>query len=131
MKYTVAALAILASATAASAMDLPVPGLALNTEVVAEYKVDAETATLTATPELAYSPAFVGGLTATAGIELDVWNKADGLTISDEFDALPEVLFGVTYVPAALDNLELEVGTSYNFDVKERGEITMTATFNF
>ena len=131
MKITVAAIALLASASMASAMDLPVPGLALNTEVVAEYKVDAETATLTATPELAYSPAFVGGLTATAGIELNVWNKADGLTISDEFDALPEVLFGVTYVPAALDNLELEVGTSYNFDAKERGEITMTATFNF
>lgn len=131
MKYTVAALAILASATAASAMDLPVPGLALNTEVVAEYKVDAETATLTATPELAYSPSFVGGLTATAGIELDIWSKADGFTLADQFDVAPEILLGVTYVPAALDNLELEVGTSYNFDTSDRGEITMTATFNF
>lgn len=131
MKYTVAALAILTSATTASAMDLPIPGLALNTEVVAEYKVDAETATLTATPELAYSPAFVDGLTATAGIELDVWSKADGFTLTDQFDVKPEILLGVTYVPAAFDKLEVELGTSYDFEAAERGEITLTTTFNF
>lgn len=133
MKNVLLATTVLAltSATAASAMDLPIPGLALNTEVVAEYKVDAETATLTATPELAYSPSFVGGLTATAGIEVDVWSKADGFTLTDQFDVKPEILLGVTYVPAALDSLELEVGTSYDFEAAERSEITMTATFNF
>jgi hypothetical protein len=131
MKFTVAAIALLASATVASAMDLPIAGLALNTEVVAEYKVDAETATLTATPELAYSPALVSGLTATAGIELDVWSKADGFTLTNQFDVKPEILLGLTYAPAALTALELELGTSYDFEAAERGEITMTATFNF
>jgi hypothetical protein len=119
------------TATTASAVELPIPGLFLNTEVVAEYKVDAETATLTSTPELAYAPAFVNGLTATAGIEIDIWSKADGFTLTDQFEVLPEVLLGVTYVPEALDNLELEVGTAYDFEASERDEITITATFNF
>jgi hypothetical protein len=119
------------TASAASALDLPIPGLELNTEVVAEYKVDAETATLTSTPELAYSPTFVNGLTATAGIEIDIWSKADGFTLTDQFEVLPEVLLGVTYVPGAFDNLELEVGTAYDFEASERDEITITATFNF
>ena len=48
--------ALVAFASTASAMDLPLPGLALNTEVVAEHKVDASTSTLVATPELAYTP---------------------------------------------------------------------------
>ena len=133
MKNVLLATTVLAltSATAASAMDLPIAGLALNTEVVAEYKVDAETATLTATPELAYSPALVEGLTATAGIKIDVWSKADGFTLTNTFDVKPEILLGVTYVPAALDSLELELGTSYDFEAAARSEITMTATFNF
>jgi hypothetical protein len=128
----IAAIAALGfTASAASALDLPIPGLELNTEVVAEYKVDAETATLTSTPELAYSPTFVNGLTATAGIEIDIWSKADGFTLTDQFEVLPEVFLGVTYVPEALDNLELEVGTAYDFEASERDEITITATFNF
>lgn len=118
-------------ATTAYAIDLPIEGLVLNTEVVAQYTVDAETATLTSTPELAYSPAFVGGLTATAGIEIDIWNRAGGFTVSDTFDVKPEILFGVTYNPDFLEALELEVGTSYDFEAAERGEITVTATFAF
>ena len=131
MKFTVATIALLASVSTASAMDLPLSGLALNTEVVAEYKVDAETATLVATPELAYSPAFASGLTATAGIELNVWDKDGGLTIADEFDVAPEILLGATYVPGFAPNAELEVSTSYDFEASKRGEVTMTATFNF
>jgi hypothetical protein len=128
----IAAIAALGfTATTAAAFELPIPGLELNNEVVAEYKVDAETATLTATPELAYSPSFVGGLTATAGIEIDVWSKADGFTLTDTFDVKPEILLGVTYAPGAIDFVELELGTSYDFEAADRSEITMTATFNF
>ena len=29
------------------------------------------------------------------------------------------------------DDLELEAATSYNFETEARGEITLTATFNF
>lgn len=121
----------LTSATTAYAIDLPIEGLVLNTEVVAQYTVDAEAATLTSTPELAYSPAFVDGLTATAGIEIDIWNKADSFTVSDTFDVKPEILLGVTYNPDFFEALELEVATSYDFEAEARSEVTLTATFNF
>jgi len=128
----IAAIAALGfTATTASAFELPIPGLELNTQVVAEYKVDAETATLVSTPELAYSPAFAKGLTATAGIEIDVWSKAGGFTLADQFDVKPEILLGVTYVPPVLKSLELELGTSYDFEAAKRSEITLVATFNF
>lgn len=121
---TVAALA----ATSASAMDLG-NGLALNTEVVAEHKVDAETTTLVATPELAYTP--IAGLEMTAGIELNIWDNTDKFTLDNEFDVKPEILLGATFVPAGMDYTELELATSYNFETQDRGEITLTATFNF
>jgi hypothetical protein len=132
MKFLLATAAVTAiSTTTVSAMDLPVPGLAFNTEVVGEYKVDAESASLVATPELSYSPMFAQGLTATAGIDLNVWNKADGFALDDQFEVLPEILLGVSYIPTGFDKLEVELGTSYDFEASERGEITLTTTFNF
>lgn len=131
MKYTVAAIALLTSASAASAIDLPIPGLALNTDVVAEYKVDAATTALTASPELEYTPSFIAGASLTAGLEVDIWDNDGGFTLADQFDVAPEVFLGATYVPGALTNLELEVGTSYDFEAQERSEIVMTATFSF
>lgn len=117
--------------TSASAMDLPVTGLALNTDVVATHKVDAETSTVTINPELAYAPFFLNGAELTAGTTLSAWDNADGITLMDEFDTLPTVDFGATYVPAMAPNVELELGTSYDLETKERSEITMTATFSF
>ena len=119
---TVAAMA----ATSVSAMDLPVAGLALNTEVVATYKVDAETTTLVATPELEYS---YGSAAFTAGMELSVWDNANNFTLDNEFDVKPEILLGATFL--VRDDLELEAATSYNFETESRSEVTLTATFAF
>ena len=119
---TVAAMA----ATSVSAMDLPVAGLALNTEVVATYKVDAETTTLVATPELEYS---YGLASFTAGMELNVWDNANNFTLDNEFDVKPEILLGATY--QLRDDLGLEAATSYNFETEQRSEVILTATFNF
>ena len=129
MRTIVLALVAAMAATSAMAMDTGIPGLALNTEVVAEYKVDAETSTLVATPELEYTPALLSGLAITAGMELSVWDNANKFTLDNEFDVKPEILLGATY--ALRDDLELEALTSYDFEAAQRGEITVTATFNF
>ena len=126
MRTFVLAMVAAMAATSATAMDLPVPGLALNTDVVAAHKVDAETTALTATPELEYTYGFA---TLTAATTVNVWDNAGGITIADTFDVLPTVEFGAAY--QLQDNLELEALTSYDFDAKARGEITLLATFSF
>ena len=130
MKKLIATATLLAFASTANAMDLPVPGLALNTDVVAQHKVDAEASTLTITPELEFTPQD-GPLTLTANTTLNVWDNTNSFTLDDEFDSLPTLKFGATYVPAMMDNVELELGTSYDLEAEERGEITATATFSF
>ena len=131
MRTAVIAMVAAMAATSATAMDLPVPGLALNTDVVAEYKVDAETTTMSINPELAFQPMAQPGLELTAGTELSAYNNADGFILLDEFDVLPTIDFGASYAPATMSNVELEVGTSYNFETEERSEVTLTATFSF
>jgi hypothetical protein len=117
------------AATSATAMDLPVAGLSLNTDVVLEHKVDASTTQLDLAPELEYTPGAVAGLALTAGMNIDLWDNTNGTTLDDEFDVMPTIDFGATY--QAMDNLELELGTAYNFETKERTEITLTSTFAF
>lgn len=124
-------IALTGLATTASAIDLPVTGLALNTDAKVEYKMDAETTAMTLAPELSYMPYFVDGVEVTTGTTLSVWDNNGGFTLADEFDALPTLDMGVTYAPAIVDGLELEVGTSYDLDAKERGEVTVSATFSF
>jgi len=131
MRTAVLAMVAAMAATSATAMDLPVPGLALNTDVVAEHKFDAEATTLTITPELEWQPMVDGPLSLTADTTLSVWDNDGGFTLGDEFDTLPTLKFGATYVPAMMDNVELELGTSYDLEAEERGEITATATFSF
>ena len=121
--------ALVAFASTASAMDLLIPGLALNTEVVAEHKYDAETTTLVATPELAYTPAAFDRLTVTAGMDVNVWDNTGGFTAMDTFDVKPEIALGATFWAAK--NVELEALTSYDFEAAQRGEITVRATFAF
>ena len=130
MRTTVIAMVAAMAATSATAMDLPVPGLALNTDAVVEHKFDAEATTLTLTPELEYVPND-GPLSLTAATTLSVWDNTNSLTLDDEFDVLPTIDFGATYAVPTMDNLELELGTSYNFETEARGEITATATFSF
>jgi len=129
MRTFVLAMVAAMAATSATAMDLPVPGLALNTDVVAQHKVDAEATTLTITPELEWQPMVDGPLSLTADTTLAVWDNTNSFTLDDEFDTKPTINFGASYM--AMENLELELGTSYDLEAKERGEITATATFSF
>jgi len=130
MRILATVFAVAMTATTAQAVELT-PNLALNTEVVAEHQVDAETSTLVATPELAFTPGAIPGLELTAGVELNIWDNSSKFTLDNEFDVKPEILLGATFVPAMMDNLEIEAATSYNFETEARGEITLTATFNF
>jgi hypothetical protein len=130
MRTAVIAMVAAMAATSATAMDLPVPGLALNTDAVVEHKFDAEATTLTLAPELEFVPQD-GPLTLTAGTTLSVWDNTNSFTLDDEFDVLPTINFGAAYAVPTMDNLELELGTSYDFETETRGEITATATFSF
>lgn len=129
MRTFVLAIVAAMAATSATAMDLPVAGLSLNTDVVLEHKVDASTTQLDLAPELEYAPGAVAGLALTAGMNIDLWDNTNNITLDTEFDVMPTIDFGATY--QAMDNLELELGTAYNFETKERTEITLTSTFAF
>lgn len=127
MRTTVLAMvAAMATTSAMAETALGTTGLTLNTEAEAQYKVDAETTTVKLTPELGY--AFYG-VDLTAATTLEVYDNASGFTLDDEFDHLPTLDFGASYM--ATDALELELGTSYNFETETRDEITLTATFSF
>jgi len=76
MRTFVLAIVAAMAATSATAMDLPVPGLALNTDVVAQHKVDAEATTLTITPELEWQPMVDGPLSLTADTYTPVLAKS-------------------------------------------------------
>ena len=125
MRTIVLAMVAAMAATTASAMDLG-NGFALNTDVEAQHKVDAETSTLKVIPELEY---VTGELTLTANTTLDVWDNANDFTLRDEFRVAPTVEFGASYM--LREDLELEAVSGYNFDTNAREEITLTATFSF
>lgn len=131
MRTIVLAMVAAMAATSATAMETGIPGLALNTDVVVEHKVDAETTQMDIKPELEYTPGAAAGLSLTAGMNIDVWDNTNKLTLDTEFDVAPTIDFGATFVPATMPDLELELGTNYNFETEARGEITATATFSF
>ena len=121
-----ATVAAMAATSAMAETALGTTGLTLNTEAEAQYKVDAETTTIKLTPELGY--AFMG-VDLTAATTLNLYDNAGGFTLDDEFDHLPTIDLSASYM--ATDALELELGTAYNLETKDRSEVTMTATFSF
>ena len=79
MRKTLTALAVALTATSASAMDLPMPGMSLDTEIKAWHEVDAETNHLTINPEVNYTPND-GPLTLSVGTVQSLYdcrNKLD------------------------------------------------------
>jgi hypothetical protein len=128
MRTTVLAMVAAMAATSAMADQTPLgtTGLTLNTEAEAQYKVDAETTTIKLTPELGY--VFMG-VDLTAATTLNVYDNVGGFTFDDEFDHMPTIDLEASYMMS--DALELELGTAYNLEAKERSEVTMTATFSF
>ena len=121
-----ATVAAMAATSAMAETALGTTGLTLNTEAEAQYKVDAETTTIKLTPELGY--AFMG-VDLTAATTLNVYDNAGGFTLDDEFDHMPTIDLGASYM--VNDDLELELGTAYNLETKARSEVTLTATFAF
>lgn len=123
-KILLATAALAAMSTTASAAELFGTGLYLDTEVVGEYAVDAENATLTVSPEVSYA---AGGFVILAGTDLAIY---DGEFVADDtFGQLPTVDFEVDYflTPAAY----VYVTTSYDLDAGDRGEVTLGASFSF
>ena len=113
------------SSQIAYAIDLT-SNISLDTEVELEHKLDAEATTMIVEPELGYA---LGKADLTLGTTLSVWDNTNSFTLDDEFDHLPTLDFGFSYM--LQDNLELEAGTSYNFEDEERGELSLKATFSF
>jgi hypothetical protein len=104
-------------------------GFSLETEVKAERKVDADTSIITINPELTFDVASVDGLELTTGTKLSVWDNTNDFTMDDEFDHLPVLEFGGTYL--VRDNFTIEAATTYDLEAETRGEVTITASFAF
>ena len=126
MRMLTTAFVVAMATTPALAIDLPVAGLTLNTDVEAKHQLDAEATTITVAPELEYT---VGSMNFTAGTTLNVWDNTNKITIDDELDHLPVIDFGAEY--ALREDLSIELGTSYDLEKEQRGEVTLSATFSF
>lgn len=138
MKKAFAFAVAMAAATPALAVDLPLPGLALNTEVKLNHAVDAEATTLSFNPEVAWEPMVDGPLTLTAGATITAYDSTAGATFGDDivlFDALddgsrPAIELGVTYA-LPVEGAEMFAETEWDVNKKERSEINVGVSFNF
>ena len=128
MRTLFLALATTFFASSVMAADIT-PDLALNTDVVTTYAWDADTTTIIVNPELAYT-GLGYDTTFTVGTKLNVWDNTSKIMLDDELDHLPVFDFGISW--KAMDQLELEAVTSYDFEAEGRSEdIKMVATFSF
>ena len=121
MKLAIATAVVMLAASSASAIELGIAGLTVGTTTTAEYNVDAENMTLTLEPEVGYAFA---GLDFTAGTELTIYD--------DEFvagDTMPTLDFKATR--QVWDNLELYGEVGYDFELEERTDVTLGASFKF
>jgi hypothetical protein len=120
------------AATSATAMDLPVPGLALNTEVKAFHKVDAETNNITVEPELRYTTGDLSLFTSSLITAYETGHASgDDIAIMNiwEDGYKPELEFGAEYSINA--NTLVYGESSWDFDTEDRGEIEVGISFNF
>ena len=130
--FVLAMVAAMATATAASAMDLPVPGLELNTEVKAFRMVDAETNNLTVEPELRYT---TGALSLYGSSLVTVYEtghaSGDDLAITNilEDGHKPSLDLGVEYT--IQPNTIVYGESSWDFNTEDRGDIEVGISFSF
>ena len=127
---TVAAMA----ATSAAAIDLPAPGLTLDTEVKAWHEVDAETNHLTINPEVNWNPAPDGALTLSVGTVITAYETRTAGENFILFDALdegsrPNIDLGAEYDLG--NGGELFATTSWDVDAEDRTELKVGVSFNF
>jgi hypothetical protein len=132
MRTFVLALVAAMAATTASAMDLPVPGLELNTEAKAFRQIDAETNHVTVEPELRYTAGAVSVYTSSL-VTVYETDHASG----DDFAVMniwedgykPTLDFGAEY---SINESAMVYGeTSWDFNTEDRGEIEVGISFNF
>ena len=121
MKLAITTAAALLVATSASAIELGIAGLTATTTTTAEYNVDAENMTLTLEPEVGYAFA---GIDFTAGSEISIYN--DDFVLGDE---MPTLDFKAAR--KVWDNLELYGEVGYDFELEERTDVTLGASFKF
>lgn len=120
--------------TSAMALDLPVTGLELNTEVKAFHKVEAETNHLTIEPELRYTPG-VGPLSIWAEVPMTVYET--GHASGDDF-AITNI-WEDGHKPTLELGADITLGggvtaygeTTWNFNTEDRGEVEVGVSFNF
>ena len=119
--------------TAGLAADLA-PNLALNTEVKAFHKVDAETNHITIEPEIRWTSSGPLSIWAESPITMYETNHASGddLALMNilEDGQYPILELGADY--ALSDSSKAYVETTYDFNgTNNRGEITVGVSFNF
>ena len=120
MKTLLATVAATFVATAAFAED----GLSFAGEVKGAAHFTTESETITLTPEMTYG---ISGFDLTASTDLTLYN--DEFVISDTLDTRPTLDLEVSYF--LREDTELTLGTSYDFETEERGDIIGSVTFSF
>lgn len=134
MKKIIATASFMALATSAGAMDLPVPGMSLDTEVKAWHKVDAETNHLTINPEINWQPAPDGALTLSVGTVITAYDSSltgDTFILFDTLEegSRPNIDLGAEYDLG--NGGELFATTSWDVDASDRTEIEVGVSFSF
>ena len=132
MRTFVLAMVAAMAATTATAMDLPVPGLELNTEVKAFRQIDAETNNVTVEPELRYTAGAVSVYTSSLVTVYETDHASgDDLAVMNiwEDGYKPTLEFGAEYNINASTMLYGE--STWDFNAEDRGEIEVGISFNF
>ena len=132
MRTFVLAMVAAMAATTASAMDLPVPGMELNTEVKAFRQIDAETNNVTVEPELRFTTGAVSLYTSSL-----VTVYETGHASGDDFAVMniwedgykPTLEFGAEY--SINPNTVVYGESSWDFNAEDRGDIEVGISFNF
>lgn len=127
MKMTKLAAAFVVAGTPLFAED----GLSFGGELDTKYTVDAEALTMTLSPEAKYT---MGATAFTASTDISVWNSKAAGDNFVMFDALddgthPDLELEITH--QLQDNMELSLGTAWDFNRDEREEITVGVSFSF
>jgi len=132
MRTFVLAMVAAMAATTATAMDLPVAGLELNTEAKAFRLMDAETNNVTVEPELRFTTGAVSLYTSSL-----VTVYETGHASGDDFAVMniwedgykPTLDFGAEYSINA--NTVVYGESSWDFNTEDRSEIEVGVSFNF
>jgi hypothetical protein len=120
------------AATTATAMDLPVAGLELNTEVKAFRMIDAETNNVTVEPELRYTTGALSLYTSSliTAYETDHASGDDFAIMNITEDGYkPTLELGIEY--NVTSNTMLYGESTWDFNTEDRGEVEVGVKLNF